>query len=665
MSSRLLLAIPRFLWRGKWFWGAWLLLFLLPQTRDEARLHFLGSRFVPRLYDQPWQDYWAGDDSERATRGMTPIERAVWREQRENSYNFFQSYSYGNNSDPAQNTAGRLLRQFPRETWLRALALRSSLGYGSIAPRSSGGKSGSPLVAWARKGHKIEPRNAFYPLVLAKAMGDMGRRAEREAFLQRAAGCAFFDDGHTALKRVAFSAARKTGIATWTEQNDLYSRTNGIYYYGSSMLLDDLALQLAMMSGRDRAKKRVASLLSRSRAMMRVSLLLQSAPCEAAQWRTGENWARSAWSVALSTPPARVRRWGMPTPAYGHLADYEPLARRHGDAEGIALARQCAARIQLISSATGPQTELSNNLSSALVAPRSPWAFFWSQGAHACGFGVLLFGLYLLGWWWLASIFNWRAVGRESSSRARALPAVVVVALSLVGFFALYGWFYNAANVPISRRFVPPSGQIEVLAASAGLLFFAPPLSLALWCAIRTRWQNRALLRMPARQQVEMRLSSLEGWLLSNATGAFFAAFLVLSIVFAGVWAFLRLQGLVGYDWLRAIAPHVSTRVVPKELTSLEWPAFPVYSALCSFPLLFVWLAAWRFVVGNERRAIFHSGIRAWKEALGSALTATVWVYFALMLGCHFSGERFKARLQIAATRGEGALIPGFQTPPK
>lgn len=663
MSSRLLLAIPRFLWRGKWFWGAWLLLFLLPQTRDEARLHFLGSRFVPRLYGQPWQEYWAGDEDKGAVRGMTPIERAVWREQRENSYNFFQSYSYGNNSDPASNTAGRLLRQFPRETWLRALALRSSLGYGSIAPRSSGGKSGSPLVAWARKGHKIEPRNAFYPLVLAKAMGDLGRRAERETFLQHAAACAFFDDGSTALKRVAFSAARKTGISTWSEQNDLYTRTSGSDY-GSSMVMDDLAAQLAIMSQRDRAKNRVASLLSRSRAMMRVALLLQSAPCETAQWRQGESWARSAWSIALSTPRPRVRSWGTRAPANADRADFEPLARRHGDAEGIALARQCAARIQLLSSASGTQTQL-GSAGGVLVIPHSPWEFFWSQAAHPCGFGLLFFGFYLFGWWWLASIFNWRAVGRESSSLARALPAIGVVALSLAGFFALYGWFYNLTDVPLTTRFTPPIGQMEVLGAAAGLMFFAPPLLLALWCAIRTRVANRALLRMPARQQVEMRLSSLEGWLLSNATGTFFAAFLLLSIGFAGVWAFLRWQNLSGYDWLRAIAPHVSTRVVPKEFTSLESPAFPIYSALCSFPLLFVWLAAWRFVVGNERRAVFHSGIRAWKEALGCALTATVWVYFALMLGCHFSGEHFKARLQIAATRGEGALIPGFQTPPK
>ena len=88
-SPRFWLALPRFVWRGKWFWGAWLLIFLLPQTRDEARLHFLGSRFIPRMYDQPWQERWMSNaDDPRVTRGMTPLERAVWQELRENPDGF-------------------------------------------------------------------------------------------------------------------------------------------------------------------------------------------------------------------------------------------------------------------------------------------------------------------------------------------------------------------------------------------------------------------------------------------------------------------------------------------------------------------------------------------------------------------------------------------------
>ena len=658
--SRLWLALPRFLWRGKWFWGAWLLVFLLPQTRDEARLHFVGSRFVPRMYGQPWQEYWAGDKGKRGAPNMTPIERAVWGEQRQNSYNYFDSYSYGSNTNPAQSVAGRLLQRFPRESWLRALALRSSLGYGGSSLGSTG-KSVSPLITWARKGQQLEPRNAFYPLILAKAMGDSGKSDEREKLLQRAAACSFFDDGSTALRRVTLGAARKAGVSTWTEQNDLYTRVSNGYY--GNMTMDGLADQLAVMSQKDRAKRRIAALLARSRAMMRVALLLQSPPCESAQWRMGENWARSAWSIALTSPTPRARRWGVGVPSKGRFADYEPVARRHNDLSGVALARKCKARISLIAKATGPETQLfnGNGSGSGLVFTRSPSGFFWGVAAHACGFGVLCFGLYLLGWWWLASIFNWRATGQQSSVSSRALGGTILVALSVVGFFALFGWFYHFANVPIARRVVPPTGQIEVLAAVSGLLFFAPPLWLALWCAAKTRWQNRASLRLPARQQIEMSLSSLEGWLLGNATGAFLATFLTIGWLFAGVWAYLRWQGLVGYDWLRAVAPGVSTRLVPTELTSLESPVLPIYAALCWFLLTLVWLASWRFVVASDRRPVFHSGIRSWKEALGCALTATAWVYFALMLGCHVTGQALQSRLQVTATRGEGALVPGFE----
>lgn len=669
MSSRLWLALPRFLWRGKWFWGAWLLIFSLPQTRHEARLHFLGSRWVPRLYGQPWQERWAGDKIELGSPDMTPLEHELWSAQIQGSGLGLGGYGFGSGSpnDPAKSRLGSLSRRFPGELWLRALAVWNSLGYGSFASRGAGATQAHALLVWAQRAMKIDPGNAFYPLVIAKAMGDSNRPAEREAMLQRAATCARFDDGSARLKRVIWAAACKAGVSTWTEQNEFFKQTSNSSYYGN-IAFGNLAAQLAAMSVKDTGKGRVQAALKRSRAMMRVSLLMQSAPCGWEEWSTGENWARFAWSVSPTRSTTRpISRRGTITISKPtvFLADFEPFARQNGDAQGIVLARGCAARIQLISSFRGTDTRLTSEISNSLVAPRSPWGFFWSQGAHACGYCVLFFGLYLLGWWCLASAFNWRAVGRESSSLARSLPAVATIALSLIGLLALYRWFYRAFNAPWAARSTPPISQVEVLAAIAGLCFFAPPLLLALWCAVRTRWQNRAALAMPARQQIEMRLSPLEGWLLGQATGAFFAAFLLLSLAFAGLWAYFSWNALTGYDWLRAVAPGVSPRLVDPIFTSLERPTLPIYSALCLFPLTFVWLAAWRYVVGQERRAAFHSGIRAWKETLGSALTVTAWVYLALMLGCHFTGESFKARLAIVATQGEGALIPGWSAPHK
>lgn len=649
MSSRLWLALPRFLWRGKWFWGAWLLIFLLPQTRHEARLHFLGSRWVPRLYDQPWQQFWSAGEEERVP-SLTPLERAVWRAHRQDSTELFRVWSYGA-FDPDKSAPGRLLHRFPRESWLWALAMRGV-----------NQQSNQLNIAGARRGMKLDPRNALYPLIIAEAMGSLNRTAEREAMLQRAAACSYFDDGSADLRRVLLSSASKAGVSTWSEWSELFSKTSGSKYDAQSRTLDQLATQLVSASLKDKANNRVKAALARSRAMMRVALLLQSAPCQSIQWRLGQGWARTAWNIGVPSSAKGSIVFGLASTA--RLSDFEPFARRYNDQADIALARRCEARMRIVDAALGPETDLGNQTSTTLVAPRSFWGFFWSQAASASGLGVLFFAGYLLGWWWLASAFNWRAIGRASTSLARAASGTGVVALSLLGFMAIALWFYNLSQVPAVARVSFPSGQAEVMGALSGLLFFAPPLLLALWCAARARWQSRALLRLPARQQIEMRLSPLESWVLAHATGAFFAAFLALSLGLAGTWAFLRWHGLIGYDWLRAIAPGVSTRVVDPVFTSLEQPALPIYSALCLFPLLFVWLATWRFVVGQDRRAVFHSGIRAWKESLASALTATVWVYFALLLGCHFSGEIFKARLEIVATRGESALVPGLQTRP-
>lgn len=203
-------------------------------------------------------------------------------------------------------------------------------------------------------------------------------------------------------------------------------------------------------------------------------------------------------------------------------------------------------------------------------------------------------------------------------------------------------------------------GQQEVMAAWALFAFFAPPLLLALWCAVRTRRQNRAALAMPARQQIEMNLSPLDAFMVGRATGAFALAFLGLAVGFALLWGVLRWEGMAGYDWLRFFLPSVPTRLLDPEFTSFDSPATPLYSALCAWLLAILWMISWRYATDPARRPVFHDGLRAWKESLGCTLALTAWVYVALLLACHISGAAFSKRLDVAATRGEGAFVRGF-----
>ena len=113
-------------------------------------------------------------------------------------------------------------------------------------------------------------------------------------------------------------------------------------------------------------------------------------------------------------------------------------------------------------------------------------------------------------------------------------------------------------------------------------------------------------------------------------------------------------------DWLRFLCPKVSTRVLDPALTSFDSPFMPIYGAMCAFLLLFAWMGAWRFTPDARRRAVFHEGLRAWKETLGCALTLTVWVYLGLLMVCHNQGITLSKRLDIAAVNGEGAFVKGF-----
>ncbi len=643
-SSRLWLAVPRFLWRGRWFWGAWLLVFLLPATREEARLHFVGSRFFPRIYDQPWQKRWMTPEN-AATSSLSPLERAVWTRVRNN--NGFDFYS-GRTSGPASTAAGHMLRDFPREKWLYALALRQSLGWSSLNTQFD-------LAKWAQRGEKLDPQNAFFPLVLAKFFGDGGRRKEREAALERAAKCSRFDDGSLKFKALALSAMRKAGVATWSEKwqvwTDIDNDSSVVNTQFDSLLGQFVAVsdQDTILARKNKTASGFRTALARSNSLLRVSLLMQSAPSESGVWRMGAKWARGAWRTGRS----HAKFSAPPEPT---AAEFIAFARAQNSAPNVRLAQKCAARVRLLEAATGPDLDMNMNRGAMFSQSER----FWAEAGAPMGFGVLFFGAYLLGWWWLVSLILWRATGRESTTKVRVIPALVVVGTTVVSFVGLITVVMVLISSPATARRGPPVGQGEVMGAWGLFSFFAPPLLLALWCALRTRRHNRQALAMPARQQIEMNLSPLDAFMLGRATGAFALSLLLSCIGFSLLWGTLRWNGMIGFDWLRWMFPGVSTRALDPALTSFDSPAPPLYSALCVTILTLVWLISWRYATDPARRPIFHDGLRAWKESLGCALTITAWVYVALMFGCHLSGNTFSQRLDVAATRGEGAFVKGF-----
>ncbi len=646
-SSRLGLSLPRFFWRGRWFWGAWLLIFLLPLTREEARLHFLGSRFFTDIYDQPWQEHWSMDDA-TSSAGLAPLERAVWsRVKDQNDYSYYSSYSR-QNAAPSETAAGHILRTFPHEKWLHALALHQSLGWGSLRNQYAVGK-------WARSGESLDPQNAFYPLVLAKFFGDSGRKQERTAALERAANCKRYDDGTPMFKQVALRASREVGISTWSETWRVWSRIDGSWNQNSNQL-DQLLTQLMTLSQQELAKalknkskapELMRSALKRSNAMMRVSLLLQDGPSTAGQWSTGAQWARGAWRVAR--PPANFM--APPTPT---ASEFMAFARTQNSAPNMRLAQKCAARMRLLAPSIKPDTGLPTG--AMFSTPES----FWAQVGGPAGFGVLAFGAYLLGWWWFISLLSWRAIGQESKRTERVLPAVAVIVWTLLAITALMVMVLSWMQSPTLARRGPPVGQAEVCAALSLFAFFGPPLLLALWSAVRTVRRHREALALPARAQLEMNLAPTEAFVLSRATGAFVLTSLALAIGMSLWWGYLCWNGVVGYDWLRVMLPKLSPRLVDPVYTSIESPVTPAYCAFGVILIAIMWLIGWRYGTDPTRRPIYHDGLRAWKEALGCILTLTVWVYLSLLLVCHFSGAVFSHRLDIVAQKGEGAFVSGF-----
>lgn len=635
--------MPRFVWSGRLFWAAWLLVFLLPITSHEARLHFLGSHFFPQIYDLPWQKRWMAPQT-ASTPGLTPLERAIWLRVRGNYTDLY--YGYGSRSNPSSTPGGQLLKSFPKEGWLRALALQQSLGWSSLAKQSD-------LIKWARTGERLDPQNAFFPLMLAKMYGDNGRKKERAAALQRAANGTRFDNGLLKLKSLSLSAAHKAGVETWSEEWHAWSRSS---YYGSASTnqIDALLNQLSALSRQDIAAARntkspdhLRAALKRSNELMRVSLLLQSSPADASLWRCGEKWVRAAWRI--SRTPQQYQAFPEPT-----AQEFIAFAKTQKSEPNVRLAQKCAARIQLLAPHLRP-----TNLSDETVI-FSPVEMFWAQVANPFGFGVLGFEAYLIGWWWLISMFLWRASGQESQRSTRLLPASLIIGATIAMFTGLTLLVMNWVNTPTFTRRGPPPGQLEVAAACGLFAFFAPPLLLALWCALRTQLKNRDALAFPARQQIEMNLSPLDTFVLTRATGLSALSLLGLCVSFSLLWGVLNWNKLTGYDWLRFIWPSISTRAVDPHLTSFESPVMPIYGALCAMTLSLVWLISWRYSTEPKRRPIFHDGLRAWKETLGCAITLTAWVYLVLMIVCHFSGNAFSERLDTAAKRGEGAFITGF-----
>lgn len=649
-SSRLWLSLPRFLWRGRGFWGAWLLVFLLPWTHSEARLHFIGSRFFPRLYDLPWQERWMAPENE-PTPALTPLERAMWTRIRSREGGFSPDYS-GNLTNPASTSAGHLLRDFPREEWLRALALRQSLGWGTFTGRNAS-KQQNAFWKWAHTGERLEPKNAFFPLMLAKTLGDAGRGSARDAALERAAKCTLFDDGTSRFKQVALSAARGAGVQTWSEEWSVWTQTENNWSDSSNQLQELLgrcvAQSQAEMTTARKAKSplHLRAALKRSNALMRVSLLLQSAPCDSKMWRVGADFARGAWQIGASTPASR---WAF----NAKVATFIAFANKHNSAPNARLAQKCAARIRLLK----PFVDINTGPNSSPMF--SSFEMVWAEASGPIGFGFLFFAANLLGWWWLISLFLWRATGRESKRSSRVVPALFVISATLLSFGALTMLMMTWMNSPTLARRGPPVGQLEVTAAWGLFAFFSPPLLLALWCAVRTRRQNRAALALPARQQIEMNLAPFDAFFLSRALGTFALAFIGLCVGCSVLWGVLRWNGMTGYDWLRAMFPGIPTRVVNPAFTSFDSPATPTYAALAVIVLTFVWFISWRYATDPARRPVFHDGIRAWKEALGCTLCLSVWVYLAFLLTCHISGAAFSKRLDVVATRGEGAFVKGF-----
>lgn len=223
-------------WLGLKLWAAcWLLVLLLPNWRQDAR--------------EQWDsENWKFDAS---TRGLTPERTALLAARFPTDFaahleQLSAQYPYVADESLAKNAARQksffddyagLSRRFPRQNAIRQAwlldAMRGGLNiepaalYADIPPQNRPKPQQNWLsqaqleagIGAAREGAKVEPQNSFFPWMESALWFALGRPDDALAALNRAANCAYFEDGTTETVRRRIELLGRVQNLSWSDQS--------------------------------------------------------------------------------------------------------------------------------------------------------------------------------------------------------------------------------------------------------------------------------------------------------------------------------------------------------------------------------------------------------------------------------------------------------------
>ncbi|PQV64531.1 hypothetical protein B1R32_10424 [Abditibacterium utsteinense] len=222
---RLLRLFPDFARRFSPLWMIWLLIALVPVSREAAQLHILGTPLAEG-YGQPWrQSFGRGREFNgfRAAKAKPrDLNAQLWRfslmmrgsieeeEDMRDSMTYVLDPQQAYKPEKLLHEAQAIQKAFPREKWLRSLPVRvmterldalSDKERASIGrfPSSSTANShlsdvgASQIAPVVQNAAKSEPNNAYYALIEAEIWRRNSNPTAMWRALNRAAKCKVFE----------------------------------------------------------------------------------------------------------------------------------------------------------------------------------------------------------------------------------------------------------------------------------------------------------------------------------------------------------------------------------------------------------------------------------------------------------------------------------------
>ncbi len=605
------------------FWMIWLLIFLLPASRQPLQFQLFGSPFTPNS-NPPWavdERFDSRFDSfALVERSPGDLNARIWR---------FSQMSQGKNAGfdkmGEQNRrnyrpeeliaeAEAIQTEFKGEKWLGALSMRV------FRAQLSGNKSALPpqqALEALESAARLEPDNAFYPLIEAEFWRRQHDFPAMWRALNRAATRKTLDTHDLKWARAivkAHDAARPLILeereALWRDNLD----SNWVSPPDWPTFLAHEARK-SQKSGDHRRAIKIGVLLGS------IGDLMQRTPNTRAMAVSGHDWKANANSLIWRSYPPNIKL----TPATW-ARNFSSYAAAHGRPDVSLLTRKWKARqkqlyaLSIYSPNSGPTAPVSKPPKDAL----------YRAGLHrnASAFvGVHL--LFVAAFWLLVNLVLWRGIGAPSSAKDRIIPALSMALLGLS--MALWSWqqieILDAARwTPGKEKYFFAVGSVAVVA------FFGAPFLLAVWAAGMTLWRHKTEFFKPARIETELRLSPRDVTILKSGPAIFCIAALLFTLGFWLSYLLLVAFDIPNFDLLAWLPDdgRVTQWSLPIPTEMLAAPI--IYCLFLDFLGFLVWFNKWRYYAGKESRPLTHGGLRAWKESLGVYLVFGSAIYLGVAL---------------------------------